>query len=141
MSIEEKKEELIGEFSQFTDWEDKYRFLIELGNSLPVIDEAFKTEPYLIKGCQSQVWLHARQQDGRVWFTADSDAIITKGIVHALVKVLSGETPDTIIAESMDFVDRIGLREHLSPTRANGLNSMIKQMKLYAMAFKIKAQA
>jgi cysteine desulfuration protein SufE len=141
MSIEEKKEELIGEFSQFTDWEDKYRFLIELGNSLPVIEDAFKTEPYLIKGCQSQVWLHARQHEGRVWFTADSDAIITKGIVHALVKVLSGETPDTIIAESMDFVDRIGLREHLSPTRANGLNSMIKQMKLYAMAFKIKAQA
>jgi cysteine desulfuration protein SufE len=138
MSLDEKKKFLIEEFGQFSDWMDKYNYLIDIGKSLPLIDEKYKTEQYLIKGCQSQVWLHANYEDGRVYFTADSDAIITKGIVHALLKVLSGEKPDSIINESMGFIDEIGLKEHLSPTRANGLVSMIKQMKLFAMAFKIK---
>lgn len=140
MNLEEKKKALIDEFAHFSDWMDKYNYLIDLGKTLPVIDEHYKTDQYLIKGCQSQVWLHAQYENGNVYFTADSDAIITKGIVHALIRVLSGESPDSIIAEPMSFVDAIGLKEHLSPTRANGLLSMIKQMKLFAMAFKLKNQ-
>ncbi|HNW70520.1 MAG TPA: SufE family protein [Bacteroidales bacterium] len=133
--------EIIAEFELFTDWMDKYNFIIELGKSLPLIDEKYKTENYLISGCQSQVWLYADYKDGRVWFTADSDAIITKGIVNILIRALSGQTPDDIINADMDFVNKIGLREHLSPTRSNGLNSMIKQMKLYALVYKTKFES
>ena len=110
------------------------------GKSLPVIDEEYRTEQYLITGCQSQVWLHAAFENGKVTFTADSDAIITKGIVNLLIQVLSDETPQDIISASMDFIDKIGLKEHLSPTRSNGLTSMIKQMKLYALAFQAKSK-
>lgn len=133
--------EIIAEFELFTDWMDKYNFIIELGKSLPLIDEKYKTQNYLISGCQSQVWLYADYKDGRVWFTADSDAIITKGIVNILIRVLSGQTPDDIINADMEFVNKIGLREHLSPTRSNGLNSMIKQMKLYALVYKTKFES
>jgi len=133
--------EIISDFELFTDWMDKYNFIIELGKSLPLIDEKYKTENYLISGCQSQVWLYADYKDGRVWFTADSDAIITKGIVNILIRALSGQTPDDIINADMEFVNKIGLREHLSPTRSNGLNSMIKQMKLYALVYKTKYES
>ena len=124
----------------FEDWIDKYNYLIELGKSLPLIDEKYKTDQYIISGCQSKVWLHAAFQNGQVIFTADSDAIITKGIINLLIRVLSHHTPDEIISSNMDFVDQIGLKEHLSPTRSNGLTSMIKQMKLYALAFKMKTE-
>ncbi|MEI7501161.1 MAG: SufE family protein, partial [Bacteroidota bacterium] len=126
------------EFSMFDDWMDKYNYLIELGKSLPLIDEQYKTDQFIITGCQSKVWLHAEYRDGKVFFTADSDAIITKGIVSLLIRVFSGHTPDSIIQADLSFVDQIGLREHLSPTRSNGLSSMIKQMKLYAAVFKLK---
>jgi cysteine desulfuration protein SufE len=138
MIISEIENQVIAEFSMFEDWMDKYNFLIELGKSLPLIDEKYKTDQYMISGCQSKVWLHAAFKDGRVIFTADSDAIITKGIVNLLIRVLSDHSPDEILSSNMDFVDRIGLKEHLSPTRSNGLTSMIKQMKLYALAFKMK---
>lgn len=134
-SIHQKETELIEDFSIFTDWTEKYEYLIDLGKDLPLINPEFKTQEYLIKGCQSQVWLRADKQDGKVFFTADSDAIITKGIVGLLIGVLSGETPESIIACPLDFIDKIGLKEHLSPTRSNGLVSMIKQMKLYALAY------
>jgi cysteine desulfuration protein SufE len=137
-TIHDKEEQLVNEFSSFEDWMDKYNHLIELGKSLPVIDERYKTDQYMISGCQSKVWLHARLEGGRVMFSADSDAIITRGIISMLVGVLSGEMPDDILEAKMDFVDRIGLKEHLSPTRSNGLNAMIRQMKLYAMAFKAR---
>lgn len=138
MTIAEKETQIISDFSMFDDWLDKYNFLIELGKSLPVIGDQYKTDQYLITGCQSKVWLHALINDGKVSFTADSDAIITKGIVNLLIQVLSGHTPDEIIDANLAFIDEIGLKEHLSPTRSNGLNSMIKQMKLYATVFKIK---
>jgi cysteine desulfuration protein SufE len=140
MTIAEKEKQIISEFKLFDDWMDKYSHLIEIGKSLPVLDEKYRTDQHLITGCQSQVWLHAEFNDGNVYFTADSDAIITKGIVNLLIQVLSGEKPDAIIAADMAFIDAIGLREHLSPTRSNGLTSMIKQMKLYALAFKTKAE-
>ena len=130
MTITTIQEELIDEFSLFDDWMDKYEHLIELGKSLPLIDASLKTEEKLIKGCQSKVWLHAEMTDGKVVFTADRDAIITK-----LVRVFSNQSPETIINADISFIDEIGLKEHLSPTRANGLVSMIKQMKLYAVAF------
>lgn len=139
MELETKKQKLVEEFANFSDWMDKYNFLIDLGKNLPIFDEQYKTDQYLIKGCQSQVWLHASFEDGKVFFSADSDAIITKGIVYVLIHVLSGEKPDAILQENMQFIDDIGLKEHLSPTRANGLLSMIKQMKLFAMAFKLKS--
>ena len=135
MTITTIQEELIDEFSLFDDWMDKYEHLIELGKSLPLIDASLKTEEKLIKGCQSKVWLHAEMTDGKVVFTADSDAIITKGIIAVLVRVFSNQSPETIINADTSFIDEIGLKEHLSPTRANGLVSMIKQMKLYAVAF------
>ncbi len=113
----------------------RYEHIIELGKDLPVIEDAFKTDDYLIKGCQSRVWLHAKLENGKVYFTADSDAIITKGIVALLVRVLSGHSPQEIIEAHLDFLEKIGLKEHLSQTRANGLVSMIKQMKIYAIAF------
>ncbi|MGE5425334.1 MAG: SufE family protein [Syntrophothermus sp.] len=140
MTIKEAEEEIISEFSLFEDWMDKYNFIIELGKTLPLIDEQFRTPQYVITGCQSKVWLHARLEDGKIIFTADSDAIITKGIVNILIRVLSRHTPDEVLEADMAFVDTIGLKEHLSPTRSNGLIAMIKQMKLYALAFKTKMQ-
>ncbi len=138
MTLKDIETEIISEFEMFDDWTDKYNYLIELGKSLPEIDEKYKQQQYLIKGCQSQVWLHASYEDGKINFTADSDALITKGIVALLLRVLSGRTPDEIINSDLAFIDKIGLKEHLSPTRANGLTNMIKQIKLYAMAFKAK---
>jgi cysteine desulfuration protein SufE len=140
MTINEIENQIIAEFSLFDDWVDKYGYLVELGRSLPIIDPKYKTDQFVITGCQSKVWLHATYADGLVHFTADSDAIITKGIVSLLIRVLSGHTPDEILAADMEFVDKIGLKEHLSPTRSNGLVSMIKQMKLYALAFKAKTK-
>jgi cysteine desulfuration protein SufE len=139
MTISEIQEQIIAEFSLFEEWEEKYGYLNEMARSLPVIDDKYKTDQYVITGCQSTVWLHADYRDGKIFFSADSDAIITKGIVSLLIRVLSGHTPDEILEADMDFLDKTGLREHLSPTRSNGLTSMIKQMKLYALAFKTKA--
>jgi len=133
MSINSIQDELIEDFSFFEDWMAKYEYIIQLGKELPLIDEAYKKPEYLIKGCQSQVWLHADQVEGKVFFTADSDAIITKGLVSLMVKVLSGHTPEEIANSELYFIDQIGLKEHLSPTRANGLVSMVKQMKMYAL--------
>lgn len=124
------------EFGLFDDWMDKYEHIISLGKELPLIEESKKTDDLLIKGCQSRVWLHAKMENGKVAFTADSDAIITKGVISLLIRVLSGQAPQAIIDTELTFVERIGLKEHLSPTRSNGLVSMIKQMKLYALAFK-----
>lgn len=135
-NIEAKEQEIIDEFSLFDDWMDKYEHIIGLGKELPLIEENLKTDDLLIKGCQSRVWLHAKLENGKVIFTADSDAIITKGIINLLIRVLSGEKPDDIVNADMTFIDQIGLKEHLSPTRSNGLVSMVKQMKLYALAFK-----
>lgn len=140
-NIEAKEQEIIEEFSLFDDWMDKYEHIIGLGKELPLIDESLKTDDLLIKGCQSRVWLHAKMEDGKVIFTADSDAIITKGIINLLIRVLSGEKPDDIVNADMTFIDQIGLKEHLSPTRSNGLVSMVKQMKLYALAFKTQQNA
>ncbi len=139
MSIPETEARIIEEFSMFDDWMDKYNYLIELGKSLPVIDDQYKTDQFIISGCQSKVWLHAAYREGKVVYSADSDAIITKGIVSLLIQVLSGRTPDEILQADLSFVDTIGLREHLSPTRSNGLSSMIKQMKLYAQVFRMKS--
>lgn len=138
MTINEIQDELIDDFSFFDDWMAKYEYLIQLGKELPLIDEQYKQDEYLIKGCQSKVWLHADQQGGRVVFTADSDAIITKGLVGLMIKVLSDHTPAEIANSELYFIDQIGLKEHLSPTRANGLLSMVKQMKLYAIALNAK---
>ncbi len=138
MLISEIEEQIVSEFSAFDDWLDKYDMIVEMGKSLPLIDPQYKTDQFIISGCQSKVWLHAALKDGKVHFTADSDAIITKGIVSLLLRVLSEQSPDDIISASLGFVDRIGLKEHLSPTRSNGLTSMIKQMKLYALVFKTK---
>jgi cysteine desulfuration protein SufE len=137
-SLKEKEELIIDEFSLFEDWVDKYSYIIELGKSMPIISQEFKKDNYLIKGCQSQVWLNAEYKEGKVYYYADSDAVITKGIVNVLIKVLSDSTPDEIINSPLDYINKIGLKEHLSPTRANGLIAMVKQMKLYAMAFKAK---
>ena len=133
--ITEAQQEIIEEFALFDDWMDKYEHLIGLGKTLPLIDPQFKTDQYIIKGCQSKVWLRAEQQDGRVYFWADSDAIITKGIVSVLIRAFSGLSAQDIVNAPPDFIKEIGLNDHLSPTRANGLVSMIKQMKLYATAF------
>jgi cysteine desulfuration protein SufE len=133
------QEQIIADFALFDDWMDKYNYLIELGNSLPPIEAAHRTERYAISGCQSRVWLAARiDNEGRVWFEADSDAIITKGIVSLLIKVVNGRTPREILDTDLYFIDRIGLRDNLSPTRANGLAAMVKQVKLYALAFDVK---
>lgn len=141
MTISEIQDQVVSEFSLFEEWEDKYRYLDEMARSLPIIDEKYKTEQYVITGCQSTVWLYAEYRDEKIFFSADSDAIITKGIVSLLIRVLSGHTPDEILNASMDFIEKSGLREHLSPTRSNGLSSMIKQMKLYALAYKTKSEA
>lgn len=138
MSINEIQDAIIDEFSVFDDWLDKYDYLIELSRELPPIDEKHRTDQYVIKGCQSRVWVDAELRDGRIYYTADSDAIITKGIIALLIRVLGGQTPDDILAADLHFIDRIGLKENLSPTRANGLLAMIKQMKLYALAYKSK---
>lgn len=138
MTIQETEQEIIEDFELFDDWMQKYEHLIELGKSLPLIKPEYKTEDKLIKGCQAQVWLHSEIKDGKVIYTADSDAIITKGMVALMIRVLSGHTPDEIINSKLDFVDTIGLKQHLSPTRSNGLVSMIKQMRLDALAFKVK---
>ena len=133
-SIKEIQEEIVEEFAFFGDWMDKYEHLIELGKSLPLIDERYKTDDNIIKGCQSRVWLHAEKDNGNIKFTADSDAIMTKGLVALMVRTLSGQRAEDIAQADMSFIDQIGLKEHLSPTRANGLNAMIKQMKYYALA-------
>jgi len=139
MSIADTEKEIIEEFSLFDDWMGKYEHIIEQGKSLPLIAEKYKTDDRLIKGCQSKVWLHSEVKNGRIVYTADSDAIITKGLVALVIRVLSGHTPDEIVNAKMEFVSEIGLKEHLSPTRANGLVNMIKQMKLDALALKSKS--
>ena len=138
MTINELQDEVIEEFSDFTDWMDKYQLLIDLGNELQPLDAKYKTEDNLIDGCQSRVWLQADMKDGLLYFTAESDALIVKGIIALLIRVLSGHTPQEIAAADLYFIDRIGLRDHLSPTRSNGLLAMLKQMKLYAAAFSAK---
>ena len=138
MTINEAQDEVIEEFSDFTDWMDKYQLLIDLGNELQPLDAKCKTEDNLIDGCQSRVWLQADMRDGLLYFTAESDALIVKGIISLLIRVLSGHTPQEIAGADLYFIERIGLREHLSPTRANGLLAMLKQMKLYAEAYKMK---
>ncbi len=136
MTIDRIQDEIIEEFSEVDDWMDRYAMIIDLGNSLPAIEEKYKTTEHLIEGCQSRVWLNAEYRDGNVYYTADSDAIIVKGIISLLIKVLNGHTPDEIIGSDLYFIDRIGLAENLSPTRSNGLLAMVKQMRLYAIAFK-----
>lgn len=134
MTIQEIQEEIIEEFAFFDDWMEKYEYIIDLGKNLPLIDAQYKTEAHLIKGCQSQVWLHAANKAAKVSFTADSDAIITKGIIALLIRVLSDQSAKDIAEADLYFIDKIGLKEHLSPTRSNGLVSMVKQMKLYGLA-------
>lgn len=139
MGIAETEKQIIDEFAIFDDWLDKYNLLIEMGKDLPLIDARYKTNNHLISGCQSRVWLHADlADDGKVKFTADSDAVITKGLVNLLIRVLSERTPDEILEADLAFLEAIGLKEHLSPTRSNGLLSMVKQMKLYAQVYKLK---
>ena len=140
-SITELESQIISEFDLLDDWMDKYNYLIELGKSVPLIDAKYKTKNNLISGSQSRVWLQASYENGLISFTADSDAVITKGIVSLLIRVLDGQSPDAILETELSFVDKIGLREHLSPTRSNGLTSMIKQIKLYAMAYKAREQS
>ncbi|MDG4716175.1 MULTISPECIES: SufE family protein [Winogradskyella] len=135
MTIEEIQNEIIDEFSMFDDWEERYQYMIDLGKTLPLIDDNYKTEDHIIKGCQSKVWVHAEMNEDKVAFTADSDAIITKGIIAILIRVFSNQHPKDIIEANTDFIDKIGLKDHLSPTRANGLVSMIKQLKMYAIAY------
>lgn len=141
MSINELQDEVIAEFADFDDWMDKYALLIDLGNALEPLDEKYKTESNLIEGCQSRVWLQADYVDGRIYFRGESDAVIVKGIVSLLIRVLSDHTPQEILDADLHFIDQIGLKEHLSPTRSNGLVAMVKQMRLYAMAFRAKEQA
>lgn len=141
MTIEDKQNEIIDEFSDIDDWMDRYSYIIDLGNALPAIEEKYKTPEHIIEGCQSRVWLNAEQtDDGKVHFTADSDAIIVKGIISLLIDVLNDHTPDEILDADLHFINDIGLAENLSPTRSNGLLAMIKQMRLYALAFKAKSQ-
>ena len=140
MTINETQNEIIEEFSDLDDWLDRYAMIIDLGNSLPPIDPALKTPDHLIEGCQSRVWLNAEERDGHVYFTADSDAIIVKGIISLLIKVLNGHTPQETLDADLYFIDRIGLAENLSPTRSNGLVAMVKQMRLYALAFRTRDQ-
>ncbi len=138
MTIKEKEQEIIDEFSIYDDWMEKYEYIIELGKDLPQIKKEYKTKDNIIKGCQSLVWLHAEKKGDKIYYTADADAIIAKGIIALLVQILNGETADTIINAQLGFIKEIGLQEHLSPTRSNGLVAMIKQMKMYALALKNK---
>jgi len=140
MTINELQDEVIEEFSDFSDWMDKYQYLIDLGNGQQPLDNKYKTESNLIDGCQSRVWLQADYTDGRIELTAESDALIVKGIIALLIRVLSGHTPDEILSADLYFIDKIGLKEHLSPTRSNGLLAMVKQIRLYALAFKTKEE-
>lgn len=139
-SINEIQDEIIDEFSMFDDWMQRYEYMIELGKSLELIDQKYKTDDYTIKGCQSKVWVFAELKDQLIQFTADSDAIITKGIIALLLRVFSGQRPQDILDAELYFIDQIGLKEHLSPTRANGLLSMIKQIKLYAVAYQTQIE-
>ncbi len=134
MSIQEAEKELVEEFELFTDWMGKYENIIDIGKTVPLIDPKYKDEAHLIKGCQSQVWLHSEYKDGKIFYSADSDAVITKGLVAMVIRVLSGHTPEEIMNADMNFINKIGLQEHLSPTRSNGLMAMIKQIKLDAKA-------
>ena len=138
MTINELQDEVIEEFSDFTDWMDKYQLLIDLGNEQPPLDERYKTESNLIDGCQSRVWLQADLVDGKIMLTAESDALIVKGIIALLIRVLNGHTPQEILDADLYFIERIGLRDHLSPTRSNGLLAMVKQMRMYALAISAK---
>lgn len=135
MTIEEIQNDIIDEFSMFDDWEERYQYMIDLGKTLPLIENQYKIDTNLIKGCQSKVWVHAEMKADKVEFTADSDAIITKGIIAILIRVFSNQHPEAIINANTDFIDQIGLKEHLSPTRANGLVNMVKQLKMYAIAY------
>ena len=142
MTINQIQDEIIDEFVDIEDWMDRYAYIIDLGNALPAIDEKFKTPQYIIEGCQSRVWLNAElNEEGKIIYTADSDAIIVKGIISLLIQVLSNHTPQEILDAELYFIDKIGLSEHLSPTRSNGLVAMVKQMKVYAFAFKAKMEA
>ncbi|MGH2666563.1 SufE family protein [Flavobacterium sp.] len=138
MTIKEIQDEIVDEFSMFDDWDERFQYVIDLGKSLPLIEEKYKIEENTIKGCQSKVWVHAEQNNGNIVFTADSDAIITKGIIAILVRTFSNQSPKEILEADTKFIDEIGLKDHLSPTRANGLVSMIKQIKMYALAFQAK---
>lgn len=140
MTINELQDNVIEEFSVFDDWMDKYALLIDLGNSLPPLDEKYKTESNLIEGCQSRVWFQADYVDGKIILQGESDAVIVKGIVSLLIQILSGHTPQEILDADLYFIDKVGLKEHLSPTRSNGLVAMVKQMRLYAMAYRAKEQ-
>lgn len=140
MTINEIQDNVIEEFAAFDDWMDKYALLIDLGNSLAPLDEKYKTESNLIEGCQSRVWLHADYKDGKIYFEGESDAVIVKGIVSLLIQVLSGHAPQEILDADLYFINEIGLKEHLSPTRSNGLVSMVKQMRMYALAFRTKEE-
>lgn len=141
MTIKEIQEEIVEEFAMFDDWMERYEYMIELGKSIPVIENQYKTDNNLIKGCQSKVWLHSKLENNKIKFSADSDAIITKGIIAVLLRVFNDQAPKEILEAKMDFIDEIGLKEHLSPTRANGLVSMIKQIKLYALGMQSKLNA
>lgn len=138
MTIKEIQDEIVDEFSLFDDWMERYEYIIELGKGLPLIEEQFKTEDNIIKGCQSKVWVHGEKKDDKIVFTADSDAILTKGIIAILIRSFSNQKAADILDANTDFIDAIGLKEHLSPTRANGLVSMIKKIKMYALAFNAK---
>ncbi|WP_395043466.1 SufE family protein [Flavobacterium sp.] len=138
MTIKEIQEEIVDEFSMFDDWDERFQYIIDLGKNLPLIDEKYKTDENTIKGCQSKVWLIGKLNEDKIVFTADSDAIITKGIIAILIRVFSNQKPNEILEANTDFINEIGLKEHLSPTRANGLVSMIKQIKMYALAFNAK---
>ena len=138
MNIKEIQNEIVDEFSMFDDWMERYEYIIELGKGLPIIEDQYKTEDNIIKGCQSKVWVHAEEKDGKVVFSADSDAILTKGIIAILIRSFSNQSPAAILEANTDFVDEIGLKEHLSATRANGLVSMIKKIKMYALAFEAR---
>ena len=140
MTINEAQDEVIEEFSDFSDWMDKYQLLIDLGNEQEPLDNKYKTESNLIDGCQSRVWLQADYVDGKIIFTAESAALIVKGIIALLIRVLSGHTPQEILAADLYFIDKIGLKEHLSPTRSNGLLAMVKQIRMYALAYKVKSE-
>ncbi|MFN3942061.1 MAG: SufE family protein [Flavobacterium sp.] len=138
MTIAQQQQEIIEEFSFFDDWMQRYEYIIELGKTLPIINDQHKTDENIIKGCQSKVWLYADFKDNKVLYEADSDAILTKGVIALLIRVFNQHSPEEILEASTDFLDQIGLKEHLSPTRANGLVSMVKQIKLYALAFQNK---
>jgi len=140
-TIQEAQQDIVEEFSFFEDWMQRYEHMIELGKSLPLIDPKYKTDDHIIKGCQSKVWVHADLKEDKLFFTADSDAIITKGIIAILIQVFSGQAPQAILAADTSFIDQIGLKDHLSPTRANGLVSMIKQIKMYALTFQTQIQS